>query len=424
MIKIAVFGIGKSSTYLIKSLKGLNKSISITLIDKNANALIKYSNYNTICLDILNTNKVNKILNNNNLVISLLPPSKHIQLANLCIKNSTNLITASYVSPKMFALNKEAKNKNVFLLNEMGVDPGLDHITACDLIEKIKAQGGKITSFSSHTGGLIAQPKKNSWNYKFTWNPKNVITAGAEGASILKEKRVKKIAYQKLFSQTQSVEIGSLKYDSYANRNSLNYIEKYNLENTENLYRGTLRHYGYCQAWNELVIHGFTNDKDFIQLNENATRKDFFFSKMNNEAYKKLPSFFIEKINEIQLLSDIPLKITEGTAADILLSILEDEWKLAPNDKDLLVMQHEIYYEIENKKFKATRSFEVIGENQLQTAMAKTVGIPIFEAVKLFIENKLPITGVHIPTNPIIYQPILESLENHGIHLKDEIQEL
>jgi len=432
MLKVVIFGAGKSSSYLIKKLQEISTEISlhITLVDKNWDLLpdnCKNNNNTTYTLININDTEITKtLIKSQNLVISMLPAELHISIAKACIELKKNMLTASYVSDQMQELDTQARENNLLFLNEIGVDPGLDHMSAMALLNNLKKRGATINSFYSHTGGLISITTPNSWNYKFTWNPKNVITAGSEGAIFLKNGKKTNIDYNSVFTEITPVKLNNQNYDSYPNRNSLNYIEKYDLSNIENLYRGTLRYEGYCEAWNVFVQLGMTNNSKILTFSESASRKEFlsYFLNKNSEVEISFCEIFntnkdspiFKKIEILDFFNNSKkIVLTKGTAADILLSILKEDWKMQEEDIDTLLMQHEIQYTLSGNNYKTTSELSVLGKDQQYTAMAKTVGAPMFEAALLMLQNKIYLTGVHIPTKPMIFQPILDRLKNHGL---------
>ena len=441
MPRVVIFGAGKSSPYLIKKIQESSDQLElqITIIDTSFDQLPddcrQHKNTDYFSTSINEKKAITKIISHQDLVISMLPAHLHIAIAQLCLIHKKNLLTASYVHPKMELLHKEAQKKGLLFLNEMGVDPGLDHMSAMELIQKLKKQGANITGFYSHTGGLIKKTQPDSWNYKFTWNPKNVITAGAEGATYIKDKQITNIPYHRVFTEITPVTINNKKYDSYPNRNSLAYAEKYNLKEIKNLYRGTLRHDGYCNAWNIFVKLGMTEDSQLLSFKTAANRKDFlnyFLPKNQNTEIAFLELFNLTRTHPIFkkfegldfFYEEKKLTQTKGTAAKLLLSILSEDWQMRSNDKDSLVMQHQVNYSIDGINYCTKSELSVTGENNHYTAMAKTVGAPMFEAAILMLKNKIKLTGVHIPTKTVIYQPILERLKNHGLEFTETTNKL
>ncbi|WP_010178956.1 saccharopine dehydrogenase C-terminal domain-containing protein [Aquimarina agarilytica] len=437
MRNIVIFGAGKSSVCLIKELQhSLKVKSKLTLVALSFSGvpkvLLEHKNTHTVLLDVSDTLAIEKLIEKQDLVISMLPANLHVQIAELCLRYSKNMLTASYVSEKMKQLHQKAVAKGVLFLNEMGLDPGLDHMSALSAIAAIKKRGGKLYSFKSHTGGLVKKSEKtNAWNYKFTWSPMNVVIAGAEGATYLFEGREKEITYNRLFGKVENIEVQSNFYDSYANRNSLNYIKKYGLEDCETVYRGTLRHKGFCEAWNIFVQLGMTDNDQQIKLPEESSRKDFlnFFLEDNTAVKAQFckqtgivkGGVVYAKMDQLGLFDEsLILEKTQGTAAQILLAILEHEWKLSAKDLDCVVMLHEIEYELDGVKQKQNLSLYVEGEDHCYTAMAKTVGLPMYEAAILMLQNKIGLTGVQIPTNPIIYNPILKQLKAKAISFTEK----
>jgi len=364
----------------------------------------------------------------------MLPPKRHLKIANWCLEHGKDLITASYVSKEMMLLNADAQRKGLLFLNEIGVDPGLDHISALSFLDAIKAKGGVIKSFKSHTGGIVAEKTpENLWDYKITWNPKNVVRAGGEGAIFLHEKEQLAIAYPEVFSETQSLSIYDTAYDSYPNRDSLKYIEKYALQGVETCYRGTLRHQGFCEAWNVFVQLGMTEDSKIIEFEKGNNRQDFlafFLDKGKHQSVKQafvnskdltVNKSIVEKFNQLGFFETVqPLELLKGTAAQILQQILIVSWQITPAEKDMLLMYHEVEFELRGEAKKATSSLRVVGQDQYCTAMAITVGATLFEAFKLVVEKEIALKGVCIPTEKSIYTQLIKAVKKHHINF-DEV---
>lgn len=439
-MKILIFGAGRSSVYLISEMQKYCECHSgiVTLLDQNLKelpaALKNHAQTQYVEESVGNTTVVNLEIKRNDLVISMLPPSLHVAIAKLCLHHGKDLITASYVSEEMKLLDAEVRKKGLLFLNEVGVDPGLDHISALDFIDKIKVKGASIKSFKSHTGGIVAEKTpENLWNYKITWNPKNVVGAGRDGAFFLKENQHVEVDYLKVFSAIQPVKMYNESYDSYPNRDSLKYIDKYNLQEVTGCYRGTLRHEGFCEAWDVFIQLGITDDNKVIQFEENSTRQDFLAFFLNKKSEKSTKAVFLDTLNMTSknpifkkfeqlnfFKNSTPLVLLQGTPATILQSILVESWKITPSDNDMLVMQHEVDFELNGKTEKATSSLKVVGKDHHFTAMAITVGATIFEAFKLIFENKTQLKGVCIPTEKTLYAQLIEGIKSHNI-VFDEI---
>lgn len=445
MKKILLIGAGRSTSYLIKYFidKLSQLDFELTINDLYLDLAKKLCNghpkIHLLSHDINETTTRNALISSHDLVISMLPAHMHIDVAKDCIQFKKTLITASYVSAEMKALNQEAIDNNVMLLNELGVDPGIDHMSAIKIINQIKEQGGRLIAFESFTGGLIAPESDNNlWNYKFTWNPRNVVLAGQGGTSkFIQEGKYKYIPYHKLFRRTEFLEIdGFGTFEGYANRDSLKYRSIYGLDDIETMYRGTLRRVGFSKAWNLLVQLGMTDDSYTIQDSENMSYREFTNSFL---AYHPTDSVELKlrhylKIDQDDILwfklQDLDLfnpnkfiKQKNATPAQILEQILLDKWQLHPSDKDMIVMYHKFGYELNSSKKQIDATMVSIGEDQTYTAMAKTVGLPLaIAAIKTLFEG-MHQPGVNIPIAQNIYEPILEELEKFDIKFNEKHKE-
>lgn len=442
MRNILVIGSGKSSAYLLKYLisKSTSESLFITVADlniENAKKLIKNNpNCKAITLDVFDASSRSETIKAHDIVISMLPTSFHIEVAKDCITYQKHLVTASYVSPEMQALDKEAHKKGIILMNEIGLDPGIDHMSAMHVLDDIRDKGGNILLFESFTGGLVApESDTNLWNYKFTWNPRNVVIAGQGGAAkFLQEGAYKYIPYHRLFRRTEFLDIeGYGRFEAYANRDSLKYQNAYGLDNAKTLYRGTMRRVGFSRAWHIFVSLGMTNDKYIIEDSENMSYRDFVnaflpYSPTDSVELKLRHALKIDqddiiwdKLEELDIFNPTKkVNLKKATPAQILQKILMDSWTLAENDKDMIVMYHKFGYELYGKKHQIDSKLVVIGENQTYTAMAKTVGLPVAMATLAILNKKITTPGVHIPIRKEVYQPILKELKDFGIIFKEK----
>jgi len=437
MKNILIIGAGKSSSSLITYLldNSFQEDLYITIGDISIDNSLKIINHHSrgkaIILDILNKKERQKEVEKTDLVISMLPANLHFEVAKDCILFKKHLVTASYISEEMRTLNKAAvKNKLVFM-NEIGLDPGIDHMSAMKVIDKIKNKGGKMLLFESFCGGLVApESDTNLWNYKFTWNPRNVVLAGQGGAAMfIQEGTYKYIPYHKLFRRTEFLNINEYgKFEAYANRDSLKYRSIYGLDNIPTMYRGTIRKIGFSRAWNIFVQLGMTDDSYIIENSENMSYRDFvnlFLAYSPSDSVElKLKSYLKidqddliwEKLVELDIFNPnkkVGLKI--ATPAKMLQKILEKSWTLEENDKDMIVMQHLFGYELTGKKHQIESSLVVLGENHTYTAMAKTVGLPVAIAAIKILKNEITTPGVQIPISKEVYGPILKELEKCGI---------
>jgi len=366
------------------------------------------------------------------LVISVLPAMYHPVVANFCLKHRKHLLTASYVSPEMQALHTEAKSAGLLFLNECGLDPGIDHMSAMQVMDRIRAEGGELYSFESFTGGLIAPETDpgNPWRYKFTWNPRNVVMAGQGTAKFLQEGQFKYIPYQQLFQRITPVEVpGYGKYEGYANRDSLGYRSLYGLQQIKTMLRGTLRNEGFCAAWDVLVQLGCTDDTYPMEGVPGMTHRTFLNAFTGYHPVRKLEEKIatqvgiavdgpeLSRLRWSGLFDDTPVGLDEGTPARILEHILNKKWKLEPDDKDMIVMWHRFRFALDGKGREIQATLVAKGDDSVRTAMAKTVGFPLAIAAKLLLEGKIKARGVVVPVTKELYDPILAELKTMGVEL-------
>jgi len=439
MKNILILGAGRSSSSLISYLLQ-QQQWHITVGDffeENAKERIKgYSNARAIAFNISNESLKKEEIAKADLVISMLPPAHHLTVAETCVEYGKHLLTASYNSPEINELNEKAKQKNILILMECGLDPGIDHMSALKEIHKLQQGGGRITSFSSYTGGLVVpESDNNPWHYKVSWNPRNVVLAGQGTVKYLQNGQYSYIPYHKLFSRTEQVVVtGHGEFEGYANRDSLKYMLVYGLNDVNTFVRGTLRKPGYSKAWDVFVQLGMTDDSYVLENSAALTYKDFISSylpvseksvKDKVREYLQLDEEVLFKLEWLGLFSDEKIGEQNVTPAQVLQKLIERKWKLEKGDKDMIVMQHKFGYEQSGKKKELTSSLVVIGDDSVYTAMAKTVGLPLAIAAKLILQEKIKIklSGVHIPVVKELYEPILSELEQHGIVFKTEEKE-
>ena len=441
MRKILIIGSGKSSSYLIKYLldKSEKENLFITIADKditNSKLLLNnHSKSKTIALDVFDDNAREQEIINADIVISMLPARFHLIVAKDCVNHSKNMLTASYISDEMRALNEQAVEKGIVIMNEIGLDPGIDHMSAMKVIDQIKGKGGKVILFESFTGGLIAPESDNNlWNYKFTWNPRNVVLAGqGSPAKFVQEGSYKYIPYSKLFRRTEFLEIENYgRFEGYANRDSLKYRKIYGLKDVKTLYRGTIRKVGFSKAWNVFVQLGMTDDSYIIENSNNMKFRDFVnlflpYHPTDSVELKLRLSLKIDqddliwnKLLELDIFSnEKTIALEKATPAQILQFILCQSWSLGTNDKDMIVMYHKFGYELNNKKYQIESNMVCMGEDQTYTAMAKTVGLPLAIATLAILNSKIKVVGVQLPINKNIYNPILKELLEYGIKFNE-----
>ncbi len=498
MKHIVLFGAGRSATVLIDYLKQTATEIvcKVTVADADLKTVEQKVGEHPLVkaaeVNIENENQRKELISQADVVISLMPPHLHYLVAIDCLQLGKHLLTASYVDEKIKALEQQIHEKNLFFLCEMGLDPGIDHMSAMQLINNIKAKGGTITSFRSHCGGLVApESDTNPWHYKISWNARNVITAGKAGALYRENGNVVSLGYVQLFDPEKTVDVNDVTYAYYPNRDSLKYISTYHLDEATTFVRTTLRHPEFSFGWKNIIDLKLTDEEKTYETN-GMTLADFFrqhFEKYGFgewlsqmlvsrlsyakdmmeklmaliEAEEKAEEQGAEPPEEVMLVNEkgeldsvdvdgikdkaaetVALKMHEAnlsmkqlfflgmddettvinkglcSAADVLQFIFETKLALQPEDKDLVVMLHEIDYNLNGTEHSVKSSLVVTGEDALHTAMAKTVGLPLGIAAKLIVEDQLKLTGLHIPTSATIYEPVLKELEQHRIVFNEE----
>ncbi|HEV8505197.1 MAG TPA: saccharopine dehydrogenase C-terminal domain-containing protein [Chitinophagaceae bacterium] len=498
MKKILLFGAGKSATVLIDYLleNAEKENWQLTLVDADlqlAKSKIGQSSFGiALSFDINNETERKKNIKRSDIVISLLPPALHYVVAQDCVELKKDLLTASYVDDQIKNLKSRIEDSNLLFLCEMGLDPGIDHMSAMKMIDDIHSKNGHIISFQSHCGGLVApESDDNPWRYKISWNPRSVVLAGKSGAHYKENGEEKRLQYEDLFSADRAIEIPELGYLSwYPNRDSLSYAALYNLEEAETFIRTTLRYPDFMYGWRNVVELKMTDETPKYETNGRALYEVFKehmdkngfgkwleqkladrFSQtkemLNNlvklmevekeakeedleipdefmsvdekgniteieldDVKNRAASFLAYKMHEANLtlkqlfflgLDDKETIVNKGlcSAADLLQFALERKLALKPDEKDMIVMMHEIKFVIGSQQSAASSLLIVKGENNVRTAMAKTVGLPLGIATKLILNGTIKLKGLHIPTKKEIYDPVLKELEEHGIKFEE-----
>ena len=441
MRKILIIGAGRSASSLIKYLldKSDAEKLLLTIADLSEELANKktenHKNARAIFFDVCNEFQRKQEIQQADIVISMLPAHLHIEVAKDCILYKKNMITASYISEEMKSLDFQAKESQIVLMNEIGLDPGIDHMSAMKIMDEIKSKGGKIILFESFCGGLVApESDTNLWNYKFTWNPRNVVLAGQGGAAkFIQEGTYKYIPYHKLFRRTEFLEVeGFGRFEAYANRDSLKYREVYGLQNVDTCYRGTIRRVGFSKAWDVFVQLGMTDDTYIIDDSEHMSNRDFvnlFLPyhptdsveiKFRHQLKIDQDDVIWDKLLELDLFNkSVVTGLKNATPAQMLEKILSNNWTLQPEDKDMIVMYHKIGYEINGEQKQIDSTMVCLGDDQTYTAMAKTVGLPVAIATLKILNSEIQTTGVQLPISKEVYLPILEELEKYGVVFKE-----
>lgn len=442
MRQILIIGAGRSASSLIRYL--LSKSavekiqlvigdLSLALAEKKTNG---HPNATAIALNIFDNHQRADAISKADIVISMLPAHLHIEVARDCIVYKKSLVTASYISDAMQELDAAAKENNLVFMNEIGLDPGIDHMSAMKVIDEISDKGGKMLLFESFCGGLVApESDTNLWNYKFTWAPRNVVLAGQGGAAkFIQEGTYKYIPYCNLFRRTEFLDVeGYGRFEAYSNRDSLKYRSVYGLDNVLTLYRGTIRKVGFSKAWNMFVQLGMTDDSYVMENSDTMSYRDFVnsFLPYHPTDSVEIKTRLILKIDQDDIMWDKLLELDlfnkdkiiglkNATPAQMLEKILNDKWTLQADDKDMIVMYHKFGYELNGEKRQIDSKMVCLGDDQTYTAMAKTVGLPVAIAALQILNGKIKTPGVQLPITKEVYLPILKELEEYGVVFKEQ----
>lgn len=422
---ILLFGAGKSATCLIQFLDKTVTSRDWQLVVAENNLELAQSKLSgspqtkAIQVSVEDREQRDDLIRQADIVISLLPPALHFLVATSCVEWRKYLLTASYLDDKLRALEPAIRDNGLLFLCEMGLDPGIDHMSAMQLIHRIREQGGQIHSFLSHTGGLVSPVSDdNPWHYKISWNPRNVVLAGSAGAKYLENGQTVTRTYEELFRQINKVEIkGLAPLAWYPNRDSLSYIPVYGLDGIDTFIRTTLRYPDYIRAWKSIVEAHLTDDK--APLSRDKTT----IAQWSSPIRPLIDAPIRPQLEYLGLFSEEPIPSSAQTSADVLQHLLETRLAMRPGDRDMIVMLHEIAYTTAASPGvtrKITSSLVVHGEDHLRTAMAKTVGLPLGIAAVSILEGKIKLTGLHIPISPGIYTPVMKELALQGIRFMEE----
>jgi saccharopine dehydrogenase-like NADP-dependent oxidoreductase len=431
MKKILVFGAGKSATCLIDYLCAACEENRWLLVVCDADLRLAQSKIHqcnsaqAVSIDVSDEEKRIDLIKAADIVISMLPPHLHFLVANDCLNFSRHLLTASYIDAEIKKLEKQIEKKGLLFLCEMGLDPGIDHMSAMKIFDHIKNMDGKIVSFKSHCGGLVSpESDDNPWHYKITWNPGNIVMAGSSGAVYKLDGAVVTKRYDKIFCDNEEVNVpGLFPLAWYPNRDSLTYIDTYGLHNVNTFIRTTLRHASFCRGWNIIVNDGLTDLNDYDEIKNVKTYNEWFLEKSGTRKIlvdDKLKSEFDEQEAYIGLKSNDQIEVPIKNSALLLQNLLEKKLAMQPHDKDMIVMLHEIDFEIKGERKGIKSCLIVKGDDQQRTAMAKTVGLPLGIAAKLILLEKIKVRSLQIPVAKEIYEPVLAELELNQIKFNEE----
>ncbi|KAA3618698.1 MAG: saccharopine dehydrogenase [Calditrichaeota bacterium] len=436
MKKILVLGAGYVAQPLVNYLLK-NTQFELVVADVHLEQAERVSGNRArtqaVSLDIRENEKLEQLIEQTDLAISLLPYTLHLQIAKACIKFRTPLITASYVTPEIRKLDTEAKEAGIVILKEMGLDPGIDHMSAMQVIDKIKADGGKISSFKSYCGGLAApEANTNPWRYKFSWSPKGVLLAAQNGAKFFDKNQIVDVENDRMWEQTWPLQVDKFNLEAYPNRDSLPYISRYKLEGIETLVRCTLRFPGWVKTMAALREIGFF-DSESQKSAEKLSRDKLLRQLLHipngtglRQIFKeRAGQFWTEEIEErfdwLGLFENTPEnRHNENTSAiDFLVSLMIEKMSFAKNERDMVVLHHDFIYEKAGIRHNWLSSLIEYGRPDGTSAMARTVAYPAAIAARFILEGTINLSGVQIPVLPQIYNPVLQELTNQGIHFSD-----
>jgi saccharopine dehydrogenase-like NADP-dependent oxidoreductase len=440
MKSILIIGAGRSSSaaiqYLLKASETYDWRVTVADADLELakSKIDDHPNGNAVWLDAMKTNDRRELIARADVVVSLLPPFLHNAVAYDCLSLEKHLVTASYNTEELYRLDDEVREKGLIFMGEIGLDPGIDHMSAMKAIHQIRENGGKITAFRSYTGGLIApESDNNPWHYKFTWNPRNVVLAGQGVAQYLDEGQYAYIPYNRLFSSYKVISIPGLgAYEVYPNRDALSYRKKYGIEGIPNIIRGTIRNVGFCRAWDALVRIGLTEANHPITDSHLLTYRELlegFMKRVKGKNLKEKVATFLGidmddevlyRLEWLGIFSDKKVELENATPALILEQLLLEKWALQPDDKDMIIMQHEFDYVADKLNKRLISTMVVKGGDAKNTAMARLVGLPLAIFVKLIMLGKASSNGIDIPVSPEVYEPVLEELESLGVVFEEK----
>lgn len=429
MKNVLVLGAGLVSRPLVHYLlkKEYHVKVASRTVSK-AEALIKgFKNGVAEALNVNDEARLETLVKECDLAISLLPYTHHVQVANLCIKYRKHLITTSYVSKAMQELHEPANAAGILILNEIGLDPGIDHMSAMKIIHEVEKKGGKVVSFRSYCGGLPAlQSNTNPFGYKFSWSPRGVVMAGRNNGQFLQDGEVIFIPGRDLFKHYELLAIeGAGTFEGYTNRDALPYKALYGLKDAHTIFRGTLRNIGWCYTMKKAQELGLFDDsprEDLKGLTYLDLMHKFIGTEDSYDIQEETALFLglekhstvIKKFQWLGLFDDEPLP-NENNVMDMFAALLLKKLSMDKDDLDLIVLHHEFIARYGKKEERITSTLVDTGIPKGDSAMSRTVSLPAAIAANLLLRGQIRMTGVHIPVQPEIYKPVLQELEEMGV---------
>ncbi|MCK4613413.1 MAG: saccharopine dehydrogenase NADP-binding domain-containing protein [Thermoplasmata archaeon] len=440
MKKVVVFGAGLVAAPLVEYLlrqPDFQVTVATRTVSKAEKMVGNATNGKAMAFTIDQEEKLKELVKEHNIAVSLLPYTHHVKVARCCLRHGKHIVTTSYVSDAMKALDEEAKNAGIILLNECGLDPGIDHMSAMRIIHNVQAKGGKIASFTSFCGGLPApEANTNPFGYKFSWSPRGVLLAGKNPAEFRMDGKDVHIESKDLFASYRMMDIEGLgEFEAYPNRDSLPYKEIYGIEDTDTILRGTLRYPGWCQTLKAIADIGYLSEEPMPEL-AGKTFKDLtaylvgagegghIQQKVADHLGLDRSAHQMERLEWLGLFSDIPLPREHDNSLDMLCSLMESKMQYQKNERDMIILQHNFIAKYKGRKEHIVSTLIAYGIPGGYTAMARTVGLPAAIATKMILQGEITEPGVHIPIKPGIYNPILDELEKEGIGFGEKTEAL
>jgi len=380
-------------------------------------------------------NELDEMVKGVDLVVSMIPPNMHVIVANVCLKHGINMVTTSYISPEMKALDEKVKKAGIIVLNEIGEDPGIDHMGAMKMINQVKKEGGKIKSFKSYGSGIPSfEHNNNPYGYKFSWSPRGLLTAAQTPATYIQNGQKIEVSGENLFESSWLVDVEGLgTFETYPNRDSTNYIKDYGLEDVSDFYRGLLRHPGYCNSMQSLKdlnllsneeshdLQGVTY-KQFTALLIGASGDTDIKQAVSDKLNLKTSSDIIKQLQWLGLFDDEQIPMSKGTNADVLLGLMQEKMTYKDHEKDMIIVHNEAIVEFDNRMEKRIATMKVEGRPFGHSAMSRAVGLPAAIASRLILEGTIRSKGVLKPITEEIYKPILSELAENGYKFEYKTQ--
>ena len=437
--KILVLGAGLVSKPLVKYLmepENFEVTVASRTVSK-ADALVEgHPRGISKQLDIDNAQALEEEVKKCDLAVSLLPAYRHLEVAKLCLKHGKHFFTTSYVKPEMRALDSQVREKDLIFMNELGVDPGIDHMSAMKIFDDVRAKGGKITSFMSYCGGLPApEANDNPWGYKFSWSPESVLLAGKNSFKIQRDGKIIEKPSAELFKENHLLDVPTLgKYTAYPNRDSIQYKDLYNLKDVKTIGRWTLRNKGWCDVMQHMHKTSLLDDKEmkgikgktyaqFLSMcigkgSEATIKKDLAVHLGINENHELIKWF-----DWLGLFGKEKIMLDGTSAIKVMADLMMKKMAYKDGERDMIILHHEFLaeYPKAKEKEKITSTLIDFGIPHGDSSMSRTVGLPCAIAVKLFLQGKYKTKGVLIPVDRDVYMPILEELENQNIKFVERV---